>query len=155
MAIELLKNEDIKVVTKPWGYEKWLQPGNQVYPFVLKELLLRQGQKTSLQVHQVKSETILILSGSGYLLTYDGDFDSKKYVSGQYSQQDLFDIVNSLIRVTLYPGLVFHTPPNTIHRMVAEEDLLYIEASTTELDDVIRLQDDNNRVHGRIESEHK
>ena len=55
----------------------------------------------------------------------------------------------------LEPGIVFHTPPGTIHRMIATTDLVYVEASTTELDDVIRLQDDANRTHGKIDAEHK
>ena len=45
--------------------------------------------------------------------------------------------------------------PGTIHRMIATTDLRFVEASTTHLDDVIRLQDDANRQHGRIDSEHK
>jgi hypothetical protein len=39
--------------------------------------------------------------------------------------------------------------------MIADTDLLYIEASTQQLDDVVRLQDDQKRDHGRIASEHK
>ena len=38
--------------------------------------------------------------------------------------------------------------------MIAHDDLHYTEASTTELDDVIRLEDSANRGHGRIDSEH-
>jgi hypothetical protein len=43
----------------------------------------------------------------------------------------------------------------TIHRMIATTQLLFIEASTPQLDDVIRLQDDANRTHGKIDAEHK
>ena len=45
--------------------------------------------------------------------------------------------------------------PGTIHRMIADTKLRFVEASTCHLDDVIRLQDDANRLHGRIDSEHK
>jgi hypothetical protein len=38
---------------------------------------------------------------------------------------------------------------------VAITDLEFMEASTTELDDVIRLQDDQGRTHGKIEFEHE
>ena len=44
--------------------------------------------------------------------------------------------------------------PGQIHRVVADTDLVFIEASTKELDDVIRLADDASRGHGKIDSEH-
>ena len=155
MAIELQTLDQVKLVEKPWGYEKWIQAGSNDYPFVLKELCLRAGQRTSLQVHRWKAESIIILKGTGTLLTYDADFDCVGYLNSDYNKSQIEDIINNLREIPLSPGVVFHTPPGTIHRMVATEDLVYIEASTTELDDVIRLQDDKNRQHGRIDSEHK
>ena len=155
MTIELIKFEDVKTVEKPWGFEKWIQPGNKTYPYVLKELVLRAGNRTSLQVHQFKSESIIILEGFGILLTWDDIFDCEKFIKKEYSEEYLNLIQNNLKSINLYPGVIFHTPPGTIHRMVSVTDLRYIEASTIELDDVIRLQDDKNRTHGKIESEHK
>jgi quercetin dioxygenase-like cupin family protein len=153
MAIEFVT--DVKVVDKPWGWEQWIQPGSDVYPFVLKQLLLKAGQRTSLQVHRFKSESIIILSGQGTLLTYDPFFDCELYLEGQYSDNVLEYIKNNLVAHTISRGSMFHTPPGTIHRMIADTDLLYIEASTQQLDDVVRLQDDQKRDHGRIASEHK
>lgn len=146
---------DIKTVSKPWGEEKWIQPGSNDFPFVLKQLTLLAGNRTSLQVHKQKSESIIILEGTGRLLTYFQFFDCEKFINNQYSKQDLDFIKNNLSDLPLCPGTIIHTPPGSIHRMIAVTDLLYIEASTTELDDVIRLQDDNNRQHGRIDGEHK
>ena len=40
--------------------------------------------------------------------------------------------------VTLQPGL--------IHRMEAEQDCVYLEASTPEIEDVVRLHDDYKRA---------
>lgn len=151
MRVDLISISDVKVVNKPWGQEKWLQAGNEVYPFALKELILKGGQRTSLQVHKFKSETIYILSGKGILLTHPDFFDCDL----QRSPEEIENIIKELVQIDLNPGDVFHTPPGTVHRMIALSDLLYIEASTTQLDDVVRLQDDNNRKHGRIESEHK
>jgi quercetin dioxygenase-like cupin family protein len=146
---------DVKTVEKPWGQEKWIQPGSDTYPYVLKELTLLAGHRTSLQVHEKKTESIYILKGTGRLL-YDPDlFDTAKYLAAGYSQAELDRIINNLHTKWLERGVVFHTPPGTIHRMVATTDLVYVEASTTELDDVIRLQDDKNRQHGRIDGEHK
>lgn len=155
MAIEIQSISQVKTVSKPWGQEKWIQPGSDQYPFVLKELTLLEGQRTSLQVHQTKSESIIILSGAGSLLHHKDTFDCKRYLAGGYSEEELLDIIGGLHLTKLEPGMVFHTPPGTIHRMIAKTKLVYIEASTTELDDVIRLQDDKRRQHGRIDSEHK
>lgn len=154
MAIEFQKIDQVKTVSKPWGYEKWIQPGSDQYPYVLKLLCLKSGNKTSLQVHQYKTESIYILEGSGLIMTVDDYFDCSKYLDNQYSEQKLSDLFNQMRAIQLNPGDVFHTPPGTIHRMIAHTDLKYIESSTTELDDVIRLQDDNNRLHGRIDAEH-
>lgn len=155
MTVNIQTIEQVKTVSKPWGQEKWIQAGEIGYPFVLKELTLLAGQRTSLQVHRQKSESIYILKGSGYLLYHSDPFSCDLYESGKYTEEQLSNIFNQLIRVPLEPGLVFHTPPGTIHRMIAVTDLVYVEASTTELDDVVRLQDDNNRTHGKIDSEHK
>ena len=72
-----------------------------------------------------------------------------------YSAEEIAQIKSELITQELAPGAVFHTPPCTIHRMVAHDDLHYTEASTTQLDDVIRLEDSANRGHGRIDAEHQ
>lgn len=155
MAIDFQNIEQVKTVSKPWGQEKWIQPGNTGYPFVLKELTLLAGQRTSLQVHKQKSESIYVLKGSGRLLHHPDFFDCLRFEQGNYSESELEQIISKLEVIELSPGAVFHTPPGTIHRMIADSDLVYVEASTTELDDVIRLQDDKNRTHGRIDSEHK
>jgi len=47
----------------------------------------------------------------------------------------------------LKPGDSFHITPGTKHRMNALEDCDVLEASTPELDDVVRLED----RYGRIE----
>lgn len=155
MTVDIQTIDQVKTVSKPWGQEKWIQAGNHRFPFVLKELTLNAGQRTSLQVHRMKSESIYILKGSGYLLYHPDFFYCDWYERGEYTAEQMERIFNGMIRFPLEPGVVFHTPPGTIHRMVAETDLIYVEASTTELDDVVRLQDDNNRTHGRIDSEHK
>ena len=50
-----------KTITKPWGQEKWIQHGQDDHPYVLKEIILNAGHKTSLKVHRYKSETNYIL----------------------------------------------------------------------------------------------
>ena len=45
----------------------------------------------------------------------------------------------------IVPGDAFHFPPGTVHRVRALEDTLIVEVSTPELDDVVRLADDDGR----------
>ena len=146
--------EQVKVVSKPWGQEKWLQPTGGAHTYALKEIILNQGYKTSLQVHQFKAETNYILEGSGQMLYWPEQFDCKRYVAGGYTADEIADIVSNLTVIEYGPGSVMTIEPGTIHRMIAVTQLRFVEASTTELDDVIRLQDDANRTHGRIEQEH-
>ena len=50
-------------------------------------------------------------------------------------------------RLELGPGKVFHVTPGTIHRFCAEgTDVRLVEVSTTEINDVVRLEDDYRRV---------
>ena len=48
---------------------------------------------------------------------------------------------DDLERFELLPGESVHLLPGTRHRMTALEDTVVLEANTTELDDVIRLED--------------
>ena len=155
MTVDFQTLEQCHVVHKPWGQETWLQGGSDVYPFALKELILKAGFVTSLQVHQFKSESIHLHIGKGALAYYPKPFDCERYLAGGYTAEEIAEIKSGLIVQELEPGAVFHTPPGTIHRMIAHDDLHYTEASTTQLDDVIRLEDSANRGHGRIDAEHQ
>ena len=57
--------------------------------------------------------------------------------------------------IEIKEGVVFNVTPGYVHRVIATTDLTFIEASTRELDDVFRLQDDSGRTHGRISYEHE
>jgi mannose-6-phosphate isomerase-like protein (cupin superfamily) len=100
-------------VEKPWGNEELLECNDK---YVVKKLFMKKGNSCSLQYHELKKETILVLSG--LLLITIGD-TKKEYRFGE--------------SVTI--------PPYTVHRMEALEDSLYTETSTNELWDVVRLQD--------------
>jgi len=144
-----------KTITKPWGQEKWIQPGQDDHPYVLKEIILNAGHKTSLQVHQYKSETNYILEGHGRIVYSDEHFDCERFTNELYTESELQTIFNSLKISPFEPGSVMVISPGTIHRMIADTTLRFVEASTCHLDDVIRLQDDANRAHGKIASEHQ
>jgi len=53
--------------------------------------------------------------------------------------------LNNLKNKVFKPNEIFTVNPKTIHRMFAIENSLYLEASTPELLDVVRLKDDYNR----------
>jgi len=49
---------------------------------------------------------------------------------------------------------IWSIPAGIKHRIVTLEDIILMESSSPEVDDVIRIEDDSLRGDGRIESEH-
>ena len=112
----------IKIIEKPWGHEKiWAQTKK----YVGKILHIKSGNRLSLQFHNVKEETILVISGKLYVECDDSDNASS---------------------IIVEEGCSFHVSPGQIHRFCAREgDVTVIEVSTPELDDVVRISDDYDR----------
>ena len=154
MQIDILSIDKVKFVKKPWGYERWIADGTPDFKYSLKEILFRAPHRSSIQFHEYKEETNYILKGKGILYYSVDPIDIKKFTDGLYSDIELRQIINQLQKKELIPGTVFHIKPGYVHRVEAVEDLLLIESSTVELDDVFRLEDDAGRRHGRIENEH-
>ncbi len=112
-------------VEKPWGYELiWAETP----AYVGKILHVNAGEALSLQYHEVKDETIFLLTGR------------MRFEVGRS--------VEALAPVELNQGESYHVTPGTIHRMVALTDCDILEASTAHLDDVVRLQDRYGRAPG-------
>ena len=112
-------------VLKPWGKEViWAETKD----YVGKLLYINEGCKLSLQYHEEKEETILVISGQLELFT-----------SGNERK--------GLQTVRLSGGDSFHVKPNTIHRFAATlgTNVVLAEVSTNYLDDVVRLEDDYDR----------
>ena len=109
----------MRKVEKPWGHEIiWAETKD----YVGKLLHINAGQRLSLQYHEIKEETVYVLSGTLYI--YDGDGNITKLSSGQS----------------------FHVNPLQVHRFGANETNVEImEVSTPHLDDVVRLEDDYQR----------
>jgi mannose-6-phosphate isomerase-like protein (cupin superfamily) len=150
MSVKIVTMDEVKLVTKPWGYEKWLTPEDS--PYVLKEIFIRAPHRSSLQIHRFKVETGWIVKGDGLLHLHQTDLDPQ----GIMCVRTVNDIlVNSTHTEQIFEGSVFHIKPGEIHRVEAITDITLIEASTPEVDDVIRLQDDEGRENGRIDSEHE
>ena len=113
----------MEIIKKPWGQEEILEI-NKKYMF--KRLTMNKGHRCSLQYHNLKHETIYIIKGK--LNIFIGD--TKENIKCN----------------TFLPNESVSLKPGVIHRMEAIEDCVYLEASTPELDDVIRLNDDYDRT---------
>lgn len=108
---------DVRIVQKPWGHEAiWAHTDR----YVGKILHIRAGHALSVQYHERKDETVYLLSGQ---LTY--------WVREGEEMRD----------VQLRVGEAFRITPGTVHYMEAVTDCDVLEASTPELDDVVRLSD--------------
>ena len=106
-------------VAKPWGFEIiWAETPN----YVGKLIHINAGHRLSLQYHEIKEETVYVLSGILYV--YDGEGKITK----------------------LTPGQSFHVNVGQVHRFGANETAVEIvEVSTPHLEDVVRIADDYKR----------
>jgi mannose-6-phosphate isomerase len=113
----------VRTVTKPWGNELiWAETDR----YVGKILHIKKGERLSLQYHVKKDETVMVLSGR---LAFE------HFAEGE-----------AAVITELGPRVPFHVTPGLRHRMIALEDTDVVEVSTTELDDVVRLEDRYGRV---------
>lgn len=144
----------MKKVNKHWGYELWISDGKST-PYALKRIFFKSGNRTSLQVHEKKFETNYVLSGSGKLYKSKEKFDIQTFLEKGMDSNSILNYESLMEVIDLEAGVTFNISPGYVHRVVAITDLEFIEVSTPELDDVIRLQDDQNRSHGKILDEHK
>jgi mannose-6-phosphate isomerase-like protein (cupin superfamily) len=105
-------------VEKPWGHELiWAETD----AYCGKLLFVRAGESLSLQYHEVKDESWLVLSGRARL--------------------ELGEVGGALAVGEIVEGDAFRYRPGTVHRVTAVEDTRILEVSTPELDDVVRLED--------------
>jgi mannose-6-phosphate isomerase-like protein (cupin superfamily) len=144
----------MKIIKKPWGQELWIADGTTT-PYASKRILFKAGNRTSLQVHEYKIETNYVLSGTGVLHRSLEPLDIKQFLESGMTSREVEQYEYTFERIELTAGVVFNVQPGYVHRVIATTDLEFMETSTTELDDVIRLQDDAGRTHGRISHEHE
>ena len=112
----------MQVIEKPWGKEEVIEINDN---YMVKRLTMKKGHRCSLQYHEHKKETIYVLSGK-LRIVYG---PNKESLSEKiYSEGD---------SVTL--------PPGVVHRMEGAEESVYLESSTPQMDDVIRIMDDYER----------
>ncbi len=108
---------EVRTVDKPWGRETiWAHTDR----YVGKIIHIKAGHALSVQYHERKDETVYLLRGEiRYCVQVDGE----------------------LRDVGLRVGDAFRVTPGTVHFMEAVTDCDVLEASTPELDDVVRLKD--------------
>jgi mannose-6-phosphate isomerase class I len=82
-------------------------------------------------------------------------FNIEYFLEHGMTPEEVADFEATLEVVELAPGTAFDMAPGYVHRVYATTDLEFIEVSTAHVDDVIRLQDDQGRSHGKIQSEHE
>ena len=64
-----MREEDAKIVKKPWGREVWLREPTEEEKragrgYCYKRIYINQGTRTSYQYHERKMETNFVISGS-------------------------------------------------------------------------------------------
>ena len=113
-------------IVKPWGHEIiWAETKE----YVGKTLFIKEGSRLSLQYHEQKEETIMVLSGRLEMV-----------VSRARNKGGMETLI-------LEEGETFHVRPHTIHRFCATQgtDVTLVEVSTNYLEDVVRVEDDYDR----------
>ena len=109
-------------VDKPWGYELiWARTDR----YCGKILHVKAGHVLSLQYHNFKDETMHVLSGELVLRTRVGDH---------------------LVARPFRAGESVHIPAGVVHQIEAVADSDVLEASTAELDDLVRIEDRYGRI---------
>jgi mannose-6-phosphate isomerase-like protein (cupin superfamily) len=112
----------ISEIEKPWGKEEILELNDN---YMLKRLTMNKNCRCSLQYHNKKCETIYVISGQ------------LKILIGENKDN---------LKAEIYkPGDVVTIPALKLHRMEAVTESVYLEASTPDTDDTVRIQDDYNR----------
>jgi D-beta-D-heptose 7-phosphate kinase/D-beta-D-heptose 1-phosphate adenosyltransferase len=102
-SFKILTNvENVAIVPKLWGYEKWIE-NNEKY--CCKILSLNKGYQCSLHYHKNKDETFVVTSG---------------HVRMELGGEVLH----------MRPGAFVRVPPNTPHRFTGMENSLIMEVST-------------------------
>jgi mannose-6-phosphate isomerase-like protein (cupin superfamily) len=113
----------VERIEKPWGYEIVFAHSER---YAGKVIFVRAGEQLSLQFHRTKDETVYVQSGRIEL--------------------EIGDPGGSLDTEVVGPGHAFRLRPGVVHRWRALEDAVVLEASTPELDDVVRLEDRYGRA---------
>jgi len=113
----------VKRVEKPWGYEIHWTPEN--LPYMGKILHVNAGSRLSLQLHDKKQESWMILNGRGKVIWENSN--------------------GELIETELVAGQGYSCALGQKHRLAGITDCDILEVSTPEIGTTYRLEDDYKR----------
>ena len=113
---------DVRRIDKPWGYE--IQYG-LTERYCGKLLVVQAGEALSLQYHEQKDETLYLQAGRAEIEIGE---------------------VGETTAAEVGPGEAVRIRPGVVHRIRALEDSVFLEVSTPEVDDVVRLEDRYGRA---------
>ena len=110
-------------VDEPWGHELiWARTDD----YAGKLLFVRAGESLSLQFHKEKDESWYVLDGRAEL--------------------ELGEVGQAVTKTEVVSaGAAFRFRAGTVHRLRAVEDTTILEVSTSQLEDVVRLEDSYGR----------
>jgi mannose-6-phosphate isomerase len=123
----------VKKVDKPWGYELHWVPADA--PYMGKIIHINAGARLSLQLHDEKQESWLVIKGQAAVIWENDE--------------------GELIQTELQPGQGYSTKLGQRHRLVGVTDCDVVEVSTPELGTTWRLEDDYARPHETPEQRDK
>lgn len=122
-----------KHIDKPWGYEvHWVSPDA---PYMGKIIHIHAGARLSLQLHDEKQESWLVVRGRAAVI-WEND-------NGE------------LVETELQPGMGYSTKLGQRHRLKGITDTDIVEVSTPERGTTWRLDDDYARPHETPEQRQK
>lgn len=102
---------------KPWGRELLIAETPQ---YIGKVLWMRKGCGGALQFHNNKDETFYLLHGEALIAFHNAD--------GELCERPMFE------------GEAYHVPPGAVHRVIALQDCVFVEASTPHFDDRVKVE---------------
>lgn len=114
-----------KHLEKPWGYEVHWVPADA--PYMGKLIHINAGARLSLQLHDQKQESWMLLSGEATIVWENA--------------------AGELIETQMQPGQGYTTRIGQRHRLVGVTDCDVMEVSTPEAGTTWRLDDDYDRPH--------
>lgn len=113
----------IRRIEKPWGYEiHWTSKDK---PYMGKIIHIDAGKRLSLQIHDEKQETWLLINGQAKVMWDNENGD--------------------LIETDLEKEKGFSCQVGQRHRLIGITDCDIVEVSTPEIGTTLRLDDDYNR----------
>lgn len=113
----------VRRIEKPWGYELHFVPTD--LPYMGKILHINAGCRLSMQVHDKKQETYLIIKGRGKIVWENSD--------------------RELVETELQPGVGYTSRVGQQHRLCGITDCDIVEFSMPEEGTTWRLEDDYSR----------